>query len=330
MPSGKFHSGDQVTVRSPEEILSTLDADGTLDGLPFMPEMLEWCGKSLRVERRAEKTCVSVPLPAYGNRRFAANDVVILDGLRCDGQSHDGCTRGCMVFWKEDWLRHARSTDPPTSVGAPRGVDALVGRLKTKTDENHYFCQSTQLYDATEAFPGDHRLWMLRVAWQEIRNGDRAVSEIVRMLVLWSRLQFLHRLLPGRVLRGRSERTPTESLGLEAGDLVRVKSRAEVEPTLDQQRSNRGLKMGDEMTRFFGRRLEVKHRVGRIIDEQTGEMRELHDTVALRHAESGGDLGCLCSGQLGDCPRDELMYWREIWLDRANGNAGEPAATPTS
>ena len=67
---GKFHSGDQVTVRSPEEILSTLDADGTLDGLPFMPEMLEWCGKSLRVERRAEKTCVSVPLPAYGNRRF--------------------------------------------------------------------------------------------------------------------------------------------------------------------------------------------------------------------------------------------------------------------
>jgi hypothetical protein len=59
-------------------------------------------------------------------------------------------------------------------------------------------------------------------------------------------------------------------------------------------------------------------------------MRELRDTVALRHAESGGDLGCLCSGQLGDCPRDELMYWREIWLDRANGNAGEPAVTPTS
>ena len=125
MNSDKFRAGDRVTVRSPREILSTLDADGALDGLPFMPEMLEWCGMTFRVERRAEKTCVSVPLPAYGNRRFAANDVVFLDGLRCDGQIHDGCTRVCMVFWKEDWLRHAGSADPTTSAGAPSGVDAL-------------------------------------------------------------------------------------------------------------------------------------------------------------------------------------------------------------
>ena len=41
----RFRAGDRVLVRSPEEILATLDADGTLDGLPFMPEMLDWCGK---------------------------------------------------------------------------------------------------------------------------------------------------------------------------------------------------------------------------------------------------------------------------------------------
>ena len=52
MKRHKFRAGDRVIVRSPEEILSTLDADGTLHGLPFMPEMLDWCGKPFRVERR--------------------------------------------------------------------------------------------------------------------------------------------------------------------------------------------------------------------------------------------------------------------------------------
>ena len=60
MKRRKLRAGDRVIVRSPEEILSTLDADGTLDGLPFMPEMLERCGKPFRVERRVEKTCVDV------------------------------------------------------------------------------------------------------------------------------------------------------------------------------------------------------------------------------------------------------------------------------
>ncbi len=143
--------------------------------------------------RRPASACHS---PYYGNRRFAANDVVFLDELRCDGR---GPRR--LQAWLHDLLERGlapvmlRSTEPPTSTRAPRGVDALLRRLKTKTDENHYFCQSTQLYDATEAFPGDHRLWMLRIAWREISNGDRSASEILKFLVLWSRLRLLHRLL---------------------------------------------------------------------------------------------------------------------------------------
>src|SRR6266849_5955985 len=37
--------GDVVEVRSEQEILETLDARGTLEGLPFMPEMLKYRGK---------------------------------------------------------------------------------------------------------------------------------------------------------------------------------------------------------------------------------------------------------------------------------------------
>ena len=38
-------AGDSVIVRSKEEILRTLDKNGRLDGMPFMPQMFEYCGK---------------------------------------------------------------------------------------------------------------------------------------------------------------------------------------------------------------------------------------------------------------------------------------------
>ena len=181
----RFRAGDRVLVRSPEEILSTLDADGTLDGLPFMPEMLDWCGKPFRVQRRVEKTCVDVAPPAWGaRRRFPANDVVILDGPRCDGHGHDGCKHGCRIFWKEAWLR-PMDAGATTTQRSETGLEELRARLKVKSDENHYFCQSTELFKATEAFTGRHKFWWVRIPFREIRNGDRSVSEILKLFVLW-------------------------------------------------------------------------------------------------------------------------------------------------
>lgn len=36
----RLRRGDLVEVRTPTEILSSLDSNGTLDGLPFMPKQL--------------------------------------------------------------------------------------------------------------------------------------------------------------------------------------------------------------------------------------------------------------------------------------------------
>ena len=52
--------GEWVEVRSADEILTTLDADGCLESLPFMPEMLAFCGKRFRVYKRADKTCDTI------------------------------------------------------------------------------------------------------------------------------------------------------------------------------------------------------------------------------------------------------------------------------
>ena len=45
-----LHVGDLVEVRSAEEIVATLDERGELENLPFMPEMLKFCGQRLSVD----------------------------------------------------------------------------------------------------------------------------------------------------------------------------------------------------------------------------------------------------------------------------------------
>src|SRR5581483_8203851 len=205
------------------------------------------------------------------------------------------------------------------------GLNELLPRLKIKSDENHYFCQSTQLCKATEAFPGKKKPWMLRIVFREIRNGDRSVPEVMKLVVLWS-WQRLLRVAHGKQwLLGPHERTPTVSLDLKPGDGVRVKSRAEMVATLDYRGRNRGMGICYEMTRYCGGQAEVRERVDRIINERTGKMQEIRDTVTLRNLRTKTMTlrdECLCFNELGDCPRGELMYWREIWLERANGGSG--------
>ena len=262
--------GDRVVVRSPEEILSTLDADGTLDHVPFMPEMLDCCGKAFRVQRRVEKTCVT----DYPVRRFPANDVVILDSPRCDGQGHGGCKR-CL----QDFLERSsvavfllqRAATPSTETS----LEQLRGRLKVKSDEKHYFCQSTELFRATENFPRRPRFWTLRIPFKEIRNGDLSVVELLRLLALWSWLRFCRAVGGDSWLHGPHKRTPVVSLGLKPGEVVRVKSRAQIVATLDQKSCNRGLGICHEVTRCCGYEAEVRYRVDRLIDERTGAMREI-------------------------------------------------------
>src|SRR5258708_29124462 len=94
----KLSVGDWVEVRSKEEILQTLDSKGQLDGMPFMPEMFQFCSQRFQVYKRAHKTCD----PDFRSRSI--HDAVHLE-TRCDGQAHGGCQAGCLLFWKEAWLK---------------------------------------------------------------------------------------------------------------------------------------------------------------------------------------------------------------------------------
>lgn len=52
--------GQLVQVRELPDVLATLDSDGKLDGLPFMPEMAALCGQTFRVIRRVERDLIGI------------------------------------------------------------------------------------------------------------------------------------------------------------------------------------------------------------------------------------------------------------------------------
>jgi hypothetical protein len=100
--------------------------------------------------------------------------------------------------------------------------------------------------------------------------------------------------------------------GLQAGDLVEVRSLGEIKATLDENGKCRGLKFLRPMAQYCGRRFRVLKPVRRILDEHEHVMRAVRETVVLE--------GGICHGQgipgRDGCDRSCFFYWKEAWLTK--------------
>jgi hypothetical protein len=289
--------GEWVEVQSEEAIAETLDDQGTLDALPFMPEMREYCGRRFRVKARADRTV------ADGVHMRSMDDAVHLDGVRCDGAAHDACRRGCLIFWKEAWLRRA----PPSKSAPTPEARAPSPSLVTRRGDR-YFCQSTELARATRHL----QAWKLHRHAVALFTEDVSPLDLLHAMGIFAYNVFAHRIDPRwewAVVSGPCKKTPSTSLGLAAGDRVRVKREPEIRATLDENGWNRKMEFSREMLRFCGREATVLGRMDRLIFGPSGKMVELKNTVILdgfvyKHMS-----------QLA-APRAEYVLWRECWLER--------------
>ncbi len=317
--------GDRVRVRSADEIFATLDEQGMLDGLPFMPEMLKHCGQTFPVFKRADKTCDS----NYHLRRMRG--AVHLGNLRCDGSAHDGCQAACLMFWKEAWLERVDEAPAPPAPARDGGgrdfaTDTLLPAAKRTDDDGEavYRCQATELTNATTRLPGwqpdqyvrDVRNWgPAKVARGLVRDAFNLIQDLTKRLAkhgLWPRrLLFrdggFYPFLRGRLAKGQ---TPVIKLDVQPGDSVRIKSRAEIVATLDETNRNRGLTFDVEMLPYCGRTARVRARVNRIIDERTGKMITIKsDCLMLEDVVCKADYHRFCT-------KSTFPYWREAWLEK--------------
>lgn len=315
----KFRVDDVVEVCSEREILSTLDARGELDGLPFMPEMLQFCGRRFRIDKLAVKTCDTINLTDHHRMR----DAVHLEDVRCDGLAHGGCQARCLIFWKEAWLKAVGRRLPDRA--GPEGIrtaETLLANTRRvgPPGEEIFSCQATELMRAA---PEELRWWDLRIYVRDVRSGNVDARSLLRSLavMLFNKFQgFSRRYLPGWLairngrrfpfIEGTLDKTPQEVLNLKPGELVRIKSKKEIFETLDRDNRNRGLSFDCEMLRYCGREMRVLDRIETIIDEKTGKMLEFKNPcIAIEGATCAADYHL-------KCPRAVYPYWREIWLQR--------------
>ena len=105
-----LQAGDYIEVKSEEEILKTLDENGKLNGLTYIPAMREFCGRRFKVFKRME----TMYQEESGKVRKLKH-TVLLDGVHCDGMLMR-CDRACFFFWREAWLRRVDALHPDQSV----------------------------------------------------------------------------------------------------------------------------------------------------------------------------------------------------------------------
>ena len=317
--------GEIVEVRSEAEILATLDENGELDGLPFMPEMLAWCGRRLRVDKLALKLCDTIEWTGM----YRIRDAVHLEMSRCDGQAHGGCQAGCSIYWKEAWLkrvpagesaldpepgpaprctlatltaatRRPRTPPPPARSGTPVRRPSCCGRRRAHPVLGR------------QAVPAGRPLGQRRCARHHPHRLRSACSTSTRTSAGGSSPGRCGSETAGgtRSSKAPSTRTPVETLDLQPGELVRVKSKEEIVKTLDTDNANRGMSFDGEMVRYCGREARVLRRVEQIIDEKSGRMLRFKNPCIVLE-----DVTCT-GAYHRQCPRGIYPYWREIWLER--------------
>ena len=333
---GSLRAGDIVRVRSREEILATLDANGRLDGQPFMPEMLQFGGRELPVDKIAHKTCDTINRPSTGIRRL--DHTVHLAGARCDGSAHGGCQAGCLLFWREEWLETPAGIPlraPPREMRPVATEETLHDDTVAGVDADGttlYRCAATKIMRASSPLPSYEPSQYVA----DVRSGNFRTLFVIRglLILLFNKFQALSRKLPRRLriadglpypfFRGTGPGPKPESLELQPGDLVEVKSKDEIMAALGPNNKNRGLIFDVEMLPYCGRRARVIKKVERIIEEHTGRMINLRDCVILDQVTCVGKYHRFC-------PRAIHIYWREAWLRRVNesSNATTDSAAAT-
>lgn len=100
------------------------------------------------------------------------------------------------------------------------------------------------------------------------------------------------------------------TVALQTGDLVRVRSRQEIEATLNHWRQVQGCTFMPEMMQYCGTTQRVLKPMERFVDERDLRAKRCKGIVLLE--------GVLCQGtaEFGRCDRACHLFWRQEWLEK--------------
>lgn len=316
LPPYGFKVGDLVEIRSWEEIEKTLDEKGALEGIPFMREMLPFCGRRARILRNVDKVY------DYGKTKTLrrTKDCVLLVDIRCDGAAHGGCQARCSIFWKTAWLKRVKAGGVLEAVTRAEreavmpAVASAHPALQPQSD--HYVCQYTEVQPASKPMSKSD----IRQDFRPLFSGNVSLPAFFIAILTWefNRVQQLRGGIPFPAMSnsGQAKTPPSEPKNISAGTTARILSVAEIGKTLDVTSRNRGLWFDREMTKHCNQPYRVLNRVDRIIDDATNKMVPMKTPcLILDDVVASGEF-------LHFLGQQEYLFWREAWLD-GERNAAE-------
>ena len=140
---------------------------------------------------------------------------------------------------------------------------------------------------------------------QRFKRLRRALLRRWRYIVNWSHGTGHAR---ARTLPNEAERS---RIGiLKPGDLVRVRSKEEIQGTLNKWNQLKGCSFLEEMWSYCGTNQRVFKRVEKFLDERDYLVKRCKSVVLLE--------GVICEGSkdFGPCDRSCFYFWNEQWLDK--------------
>lgn len=302
--------GDAVRIRPLPEILATLDAHASLDGMPFQPEMMRFCGGEARVFRCLDK------IYDYGRTKHMRRleGCVLLSNLRCDGSAHDGCEATCYLIWKTEWLQHSEASRAAVALPATVDVARVSNTVAASTRHGQALrCQFTELHGCTTEYG---RLSLSRDLIPWMCGNYSAKSWLLAMLTrTFNRVQSSRGGIGFPTLPPMGEHLTKDPTALTVGERVAVLPLEQIARTLNSQGKNKGLWFDVEMVKHCGREYRVNARVQKIIDDATGQMRLMKTPcIMLDTVDSTGE-GLHFNAQ------HDPIFWRESWLRRTESKS---------
>jgi hypothetical protein len=157
----------------------------------------------------------------------------------------------------------------------------------------------------------------------QIRCLDRMPEPLGKMEIAWQLRHKVKRVLKRRLRYvgnrlSRTARAPSPAAGtgataavqgFVAGQAVRVRSREEIQATLDPWNYLKGCGFMEEMWQYCGTNQRVLKPVRKFLDERDYRVKKTRGIVLLE--------GLHCEGTIdyGRCDRNCYYFWREEWLD---------------
>jgi hypothetical protein len=157
---------------------------------------------------------------------------------------------------------------------------------------------STGLAESTEIFTVGRIKRMLAVPWN--RHVKRWLKQ-----VYYTSLRLRGVASAQKAAQGLAPTTPFKT-----GDLVRVRSRDEIESTLDPFKELKGCAFLPDMYQYCGTQQRVLRSMRHFMDERDYRLKKVRGVILLENV--------ICTGTptFGACDRCCFLFWREEWLER--------------